>query len=250
MKKSLFSSSRLKVKRANKHIKELNRIIIGFNKIDRYGLRTQKNVNTGNNFVKFNMPSSRRIPLIIGDAIHNLRSALDILIYEIIIMNGKILTSSEERSISFPFRNTRDELVTAINNGIIQTIGIDLINVIVDIIKPYYSGGNNSLCALNKLDIIDKHRLLLSTVSVASGVNSNIDGLGTLINCIFVGGTHNFANIPINANIENQGKPTFDILFTERDFFQNQPVVPTLHQLSQLVSGIIDSIEECIVSRK
>ena len=49
------------------------------------------------------------VSLIIGDAIHNLHTALDLMIWEIESRIGK-----PDRSTKFPFYQTRSELVSAI----------------------------------------------------------------------------------------------------------------------------------------
>ena len=72
------------------------------------------------------------IPLIIGDPIHNLHAALDLLFCELIRVCGG--TVSEWTN--FPFRTTRNELIGTINGREIECIGGVIIDLIVDTIKP------------------------------------------------------------------------------------------------------------------
>ena len=73
-----FKSARLKVERANKHILELNSVLQGFTNTDFYDLSTKKDPNTGHDVLQFRILKSipEVMAPIIGDAIHNLRSAL------------------------------------------------------------------------------------------------------------------------------------------------------------------------------
>jgi hypothetical protein len=63
-----------------------------------------------------------------------------------------------------PFRETRQELIAAVNGGLKETVGDDMANAIVDLIRPYRHGGDDTLCALHDIDIDDKHMLIIPIV--------------------------------------------------------------------------------------
>jgi hypothetical protein len=247
----MFNGPKLKIERAEQHIEELNRILTTFIKTDFCRFHVDKQQNTGHNLIKFEIikPFPCEIPLVIGDAIHNLRSALDLMACEIVSMAG----GRPSRYTNFPFRETKQELEAAINGGEIKIAGPDIVTVLLDNIKPYNNGGNNTLCALHSLDVIDKHRLLIPTISIAAltHVNAKI-GPMILTDCTLVvgqGGVLNLASIPGNIEIEGQGQPAYAILFDKGQVFEGQAVVPTLLQLKQLVSGVVQTIEKAYLAR-
>jgi len=246
----MFESAKLKVKRADQHIEELNRILADFVNSDFCRVEIEKDQDTGNHIVKFRQSKSMPpdVPLVIGDAIHNLRSALDLMACEIVSASGGTPTKWTQ----FPFRDTRQELVGTITGGEMKIAGADIISLIVDKIKPY-KGGDDGLCALHSLDITDKHRLLIPVASVTAltNVNARFGGV-TMTRCTFTvggGGVINIASGGPDLQIEGHGTPAFGISFSEVEVFEGQPVVPTLHQLSKLVAGVIEAVEKAYLAR-
>ena len=80
-----FDGSRLKVEWAYKHIADINSILEVFIGFDFYDLAVDKHSDNGENFLRCNIKSrleEGKVAVIIGDALHNLRSALDLLYYE------------------------------------------------------------------------------------------------------------------------------------------------------------------------
>ena len=133
MSNTFFCCSKLKVERANKHIGELQAVLNSFLKTNFYRLGIDKSPNDGTNVLRFELigtlPSD--VPLIIGDATHNLHTALDLMTWEIESRVGK-----PDRSTKFPFYQTRRELVGAIENGDLKTAP-EISRIIIDDIKPY-----------------------------------------------------------------------------------------------------------------
>jgi len=76
---NLFSGARLKIKRANKHIDELEAEIADFTKPDFCELFVEPDPTTNRQILKFHqtVPAPESIPLIVGDVFHNLRVALE-----------------------------------------------------------------------------------------------------------------------------------------------------------------------------
>lgn len=246
----LFGGSKLKVKRANQHIDELQSILTAFLKTDFYNINVEKNVEDGQYELKFKVTQEfpREIPLVIGDVVHNLRSSLDLMTSEIVIKAG----STPDSYTKFPFYETRQELVGAINGGKIETAPKTIIDLIVDTIKPY-KGGNDPLYALHNLDIVDKHVLLIPTVSVIALLNASAEDEGHNVFqfaqiTVRESGKLNLVSSSHKINITDYGQPAFGVFFDKGQVFEGQPVIPTLHQLSQLVFGIIDAIEKAYLA--
>jgi hypothetical protein len=245
-----FNDSRLKIKRANQHIRELNDVLNTYMRSDFYSLAVELDAETGEEFLCFRtikqMPES--VPLIIGDAVHNLRTALDYLPCQIVRQAG-----GRTGYVKFPFRDTREELVAAVNGGEIKRAGTSVIATIIDEIKPYRQGGNGALCALHDLDITDKHFLLVPTMGIAALNYVDLE-FGSVrmpftIMMVEEGLKIRWAQIPgYPIKVNYKGEPSFKINFREGQPFQFEPVIPTLHQLSQLVSGCVDAIAEAYAS--
>jgi hypothetical protein len=98
---------------------------------------------------------------IVGDALHNLRSALDHLAWQIVIKAGNTPTTAT----AFPICNDIEhhKSVSPERMKGMSQAAIDAINDL----KPYKGGGDpeNLLWCLHRLDAIDKHRLLVTTGS-------------------------------------------------------------------------------------
>jgi hypothetical protein len=248
---AIFTGPKLKVKRANNHIHQLNELLNAFVKTDFCRLHVEEHKDTGDYVLKFEMtkPIPEEVPLTIGDAIHNLRSALDLMACEIVSLSG----GTPSKWTNFPFRDTRQELEATLNGGEIKIAGADIITLIVDIIKPY-KGGNDSLCALHSLDIADKHRLLLPVFSVAAltDVNGKAGGV-TFTNCTFAAGESGILNVlgmPGKFEFQGYGKPAISISFDKAQPLEGQPVIPTLQQLAQIVLGVIQTVEKAFLARR
>jgi hypothetical protein len=138
-----FSASRCKVERAMKHIHDLNKLLVSFSESDFYSVRVEEYKGRNHVVIEF----TRRFPeadgaLILGDALHNLRSAVDILYYQAFYEGTGIVDDRTQ----FPIRNEREEVIAAIDGGLKKKvlsdhpIAIKIRNVIVDVIKPYQTG--------------------------------------------------------------------------------------------------------------
>jgi hypothetical protein len=246
--KTIFSGPRLKIERANKHINELRDVLNVFLETNFYRLGIDKNPKDGTNVITFEafrtLPSE--VPLIIGDAIHNLHTALDLMIWEIESGIGKA-----DRYTKFPFYETGSELVGAMNNGNLKAAP-EIRRLIIDDIKPY-RGGNDLLHGLHDLDIVDKHKLLIPIISMvelrgASGEDERGGSFKGLNFFITQSGRINAISSTQNLKITNHGQPSFELRFDKGDIFEHKPVIPTLYQLSQLVSAILEKFEKAILA--
>jgi len=159
---SIFIDSDEKIKRAKKHINDLVTLMQTFADSDFYAiaveevrwthgwLRNELVVTLDPN-TEFRMEAA----LIIGDALHNLRSALDLLYYK------TIRPGSASAQTRFPILDRREEFERIFNSAFKQQqITQEIADLIRDTIKPYETG-NRSLWALHKLNIRDKHELLI-----------------------------------------------------------------------------------------
>ncbi len=105
------------------------------------------------------------LPLAVGDCVHNARSALDHLAFQLAILNGT--GSSAASEISFPVYLTAGKFKKATEHKVAPFIsGAALAEI--EKYQPYAPGNagkDDVLYVLTRLDNIDKHRLVLVTAS-------------------------------------------------------------------------------------
>lgn len=159
-----FRAAKLKIKRANKHIAEIEgRISILPNE---YAARIQVDPQTGNEFLEYGISQGSEhigdLALMIGDAIHNLKCALD---YAWVGALMKNTVTGGKKLNKFPVYPTRELLEQALTDGKIDESAPGLYDLIVSEIKPY-DGGDSSVRAIHILDRRDKHALLVPLLNV------------------------------------------------------------------------------------
>jgi hypothetical protein len=142
-----ISASRLKVKRAKQHIDDINSAITGFLNSDFYAVSVDKDNEKGSNFLCIDIKPTpfpfHGAALVIGDALHNLRSALDILYYGFV--------SGPTDWTTFPIRDTREELIVPLNSALEKKqITSAVYDLVLDGIKPY-AIGNHTLIFTSKI---------------------------------------------------------------------------------------------------
>jgi hypothetical protein len=158
---------KLKVERAKHHARELECAIQTFRDSDPYGFRIEDDLQTGDKVHRIHI--RRETPdcfaLLIGDAVHNLRTALDHLAWQLVVANGQT-PKSGAGGTQFPFYDPKSgaKPTHGVINGISATA-----QKLIDAVKPY-KGGNDALWTLHQLDITDKHKLLIVTAFALSEI--------------------------------------------------------------------------------
>jgi len=242
----LFAESRLKVDRAMKHINDLNRILTDFAKGYAHEVFIEHDPNGGDDVLKVRQGTlPTEFLLTLGDALHNLRTALDYAVNEIeLLFKGEMTKNTK-----FPVRDTRDALITAINGGLKYKAPEKVIECIVDGIQPYPGGKGFIIWALHGLDIEDKHRLLItkSEVSLIRGITVEDDaGIERVIgNWLAVNDQIAGSPLPAmrNAKVKNKGQPTLNILFGNSPPLPLAPVFGTIHRMTAEVIDALNQLE-------
>ncbi|WP_139205445.1 hypothetical protein [Plantibacter sp. MMLR14_011] len=93
-------------------------------------------------------------PVILGDAVHNARSALDHLAWQLVVKDG----GNPSRRTQFPIAGTPADLAKRVKNDL-SGCSLTTKNRVRQL-QPF-KDGTHSFWALNELDNWDKHRLLL-----------------------------------------------------------------------------------------
>lgn len=242
-----FAAAVAKVERANHHISDFATQVRRF--FDGYPYNVMQEADQETQRFGYHLYERRRFPdrrfaLIIGDALHNLRSALDYLISACSRANG----ASQDRS-QFPFAGEEKKLADAIDRHVTKAGAGEIAAGLVRRLKPY-PGGNDSLIALHALDNIDKHRLVLPLackieVTVTAGLYEGLPESSATGSIYSPEGTSAFiaAQDGYEDAIAHDFSYTGDVVFYKDSMLPNQPCVEALYELSACVADVIEAFE-------
>lgn len=246
----------LKIKRAKEHINDLNALIDAYlaERPMKLFITQDRKTAEKSGIVKIERPIPVNVAVILGDALHNLRTALDHLAYHLI---GR-LTSSEQ-GIHFPFAWKSDPVSVrqTIRSRQMHLAGEHVADAVQDL--NFYFGGNSLLSGLHILDIADKHKLLIAIGRVApiSADNikqmipeASISGPGILA---FVGESEVAFTVKLAGNRaqrraresfqrEAEIQPTFLICFGPETPFNGQALIPKLEEITAEVERAVTHV--------
>lgn len=244
----LFSQARSKIERAKEHIDELNRIFTGFTETRNYAIVIDYEVKTGRYFLRVRSTKSlpEQFSFVLGDAIHNLRAALDYAMSEMeLLWTGKRTTFTK-----FPICETHDALIKAIKSGLAQDKAPrQVYECIEDVVQPYRRGDGEALWCLHLLDIRDKHELLIANTELTDIVGIRIKderGKEHIIDPWRVV-DHHIAQVQITGTqypkITDEGQGTFRVTFNQWLPFGRDEIIPTLYHLAELLNWTLNEVE-------
>jgi hypothetical protein len=250
----MFEGAVSKVERANKHIRDLNDVLNAFSNTDLHDLLVETNPDTGKQVLRIVTPRMpEAVPFILGDAIHNLRTALDHVWWGATEWVG----GTPHRQTKIPFDATRQKVIGRIDKGPIKALGGDeIIHVLMNVIEPHYDARpDNPFVALHNLDITDKHCALIPVLSATRvfGVSlEDTEGHWTAHNLslrIAASGSGYVLGPETDGTfeIENKGRATFDVILGKDQPFGGRQVIPTLHYFSDAVRSAIQHFQDAAV---
>jgi hypothetical protein len=243
----LFFDARLKIKRAHKHIGDMNLALLALEQ--NYTSAIERDPSTGiqqvTHFSSDLQSQIQELSLIVGDIIHNLRAALDFA-WHSTVERHYIHKSSRSRR-KFPVCDSRKKLEDALHGIEIDTLHPDLFNLLMSEIQPYKGGKNGVVYTLNELDVSDKHLLLLDLTPwgmirdiVIRDKDGNISkGRGMPAPAI---GRHTIS-FERNITIEDKGKVSVTVTLKESDIFHGVPISSLLPSFSKYVLYIVNLLE-------
>ena len=243
----LFSDARLKIERAKEHIKNFLSRIVEFGHSNGHSVLVHCKTNTG--YDALEIVSSKAIPpdlmCIAGDAIHNLRSALDVAMSEIEF----VATGKRTDDVLFPVYKRRDYLEKAVESRLKGKAPKRVIDYIVDSIQPYETGNGAAIWQLHRLDIEDKHRLIIPKLQFEWVRNIRyVDETGeefTVPEWIITNTRRVFfPTEKRGVQVTHKGHSSVSILFGKGMPFESKHVFPTLGQLTTYVSETLTVLEE------
>ena len=250
-----FKDARLKLEWADRHILQLQAAWKAYCDSDFCELVVEDHPDGGQILKIVSVkPLWADFALLLGDAVHNLRSSLDYAVNEILGWKDTRLTfpmSESFQELQDSFR-TEPEVVEGRTkrkgrNAPVEIAVPGIAEFFLDEIKPY-RGGGNSLWILNKLSQRDKHRLLLPTVCIheITGINAVDKNRNVLRNCsarVGAGGTMNMVDFAGGITIESYGKPTASILINEPGIIDSTSLLPALFEMRQACHETIRSLD-------
>lgn len=215
MQRPEFAGPYAKLRRAEHFVRELER------DRDERAEATRRTARTvfedGRPFLTFDDDASLQPGLIVGDAVHNLRAALDLMSSELAHLNGE-----DRNRIKFPFGTSAAGLETQIKDKRFTLAGSDAVDLLRRI-APYH-GGNQALRNLHDLDIQDKHTALIVTGS----------------QWFYSGDPRE----PESAHVEG-----YDYIFPYDSVFPGEKVLHTLKHLVQVIEGTLESFATLVAMR-
>jgi hypothetical protein len=246
-----FMAADLKVQRAKYHLQELK------TKIDQFfrnggaevvfeiapEFETIGGSRTGSFTYRKREPIPSEWPAIIGDILHNLRSSLDLIACELHRITGG--PPEEIRGVQYPFCTGKSDLAGEIKKRRLNRIGGDF-REIIENTAPYI-GGNDGLCAIHDLDILDKHRIIVPAIAIVAfdwpvPITSGHQKFATGI----VKDGQRLMIFPETLFPHPQGptiKVEFSIVFGDVDVFRGRNVVLQLQACLESIELILDHFE-------
>lgn len=155
----------LKLHRAAEHVGNVRATVDAYLSERPYRLMIRSDANTyqRTTYVKQHAAWPKFLNCEIGDAIHNMRSALDHIMWQLVSDKTEI---HERHNIQFPFAQKLESLDRTIENRKAGLAGKNVVNAIKEL-KPY-RGGNEILWTIHELDVADKHHGILTTMVIGS----------------------------------------------------------------------------------
>lgn len=128
-------------------------------------------------------PLSASLPVILGEAVQNMRTALDYLVYELALfaLAGKTLRTRTQ----FPIATAVENYFTTGRHQVRPLLGEHRRRIRK--LQPYQSSGDpkdTALATLNRLSNTEKHRLLLTVTHMIGGLSFNLVNDGARVRIV------------------------------------------------------------------
>jgi hypothetical protein len=241
------AGARLKIERANKHFRDLEEVLAGIPNL--YTVSVQTDSQDRGHRIEHDVPNLEEIrnnlALIIGDCIHNLKTALDFIWAETLMRTAPGIPTGH---LKFPIFETSKYLEDILRDRKIDTLNPALFRLMTVEIKAYRTG-NGLLWSLHKLDLTDKHRLLLPLVQRAGISGITVKDKFKEI----TGGTWSLSapppyriDIPATHEIKHKGKLSLSIVLDKGTPLQGFEVSQAVTLLVKHVKQIVQRLEAVV----
>jgi hypothetical protein len=244
----LFVAPAQKIARAKRHISEAAGECESFFKRRPYAVVVEAPPPTATDFriwkVRVREPVPDHLPAVIGDAIHNLRSALDLLACDIVRHNGGNVTG-----VYLPFASGASELERTIKEKNLRRASPEAVALLRSM-KPY-RGSNADLRALHDLDIHDKHK---GPIAVVSAVTTpiwtapfvgpdQVPRIPSWISAVADG--HWLITLPsrLSPPLGTEIPSVFKLIFAKGTALEGEQVIPTLIRLAENTASVVKAFQ-------
>lgn len=239
-----FHQSRLKIERANQHIADIERLLTDLP--NSYVSSVEVDPDARYKSIKHDVINKRFMSdaaLMIGDAVHNLKCALD---YAWIKTVERVAPLALGKFAKFPVYATREALEAALRGRKIDVASPALFSLMLDEIHPY-DGGNFAIWPIYVLDKRDKHRLLIPIIQYSSISGVEVEDEAGVLHRGDTWGTTKappyYIDFKYELNIKNKGKLTLNITFDNTLIEYAPRVEGTLSIYSRFILQIVETLE-------
>lgn len=254
MSKPSFKGARLKLERAKQHIKDFHSRAETFCESTSAHLFVENDAHTRERTLTVEVDTTvpDEFSLITGDAVHNLRSSLDHLTWDII----RPFSPERPHDVQFPFVRKAEGFESAIPHRQIQLAGEEVVQRFREL-KPY-PGGDDLLYGLHQLDIADKHQLILTVQSLVGFERLDIRDIDPTApeiiiektafsrvgkdNRIAVWNYDPTSSVPVPDQTK-EVRMAMQIMFREGQPLAQKGVFQSLRAMAMAIESIIDSFE-------
>jgi hypothetical protein len=248
--------ARAKVDRAKLHLRELETENGSYFDSNPYEIRTKRDPNTRRliYYIASAQPPPVAIAAIAGDILQNLRSALDHLAYQLVLVGSGSV--GPFNYVYFPIADSAEKYES---RKIAQLKGArqDAIYA-VEACKPY-KGGDDTLWLIHRLNNIDKHRLLVTVGSAFRSLDigghvvrkmakdnphlGDIPALSAFFKpadrmCPIKIGDELFIDMP-DAEVDQEMQFRFELAFNEPQISEGEPILERLAQMLVTVDNLL-----------
>jgi hypothetical protein len=246
-----------KVERANKHIRDLNTAIVAFMATNPYKVLAKHDAQTRKPvyYLADVQPVPAEIPVILGDAIHGLRTALDHLAQQLYLVGSGASVSRRETSFFIAPKASEYKRVVG---GKVEKMRREAIEALAAL-EPYKGGKGNDFWILHGLNNIDKHRSLMAAgssyrsvdifpVLLAKMPEPMRSAFGTISQSLFIKPADNLCPLKtgdelligdvdeaLNADVQF----TFDVALHEPEIIEPGPMLEIVQRLADLVGNTV-----------
>lgn len=244
-----YKDTRLKIKRAEEHIRNVYAAILA---LENSCTVTVEQRPDGGQTLKHEIPDFRAalddISLIVGDAVHNLRTALDFSWYSTI---ERLLPDKISDATKFPVRRDRKNVEGALHGIEVDTRCQTLFDLIMVRIQPYERGHNEAVWTLHNIDIFDKHLLLLDLDPTGYikgiGVRNENGELyrGNSMPASGVDGRY-IIDFRSGLKVEDKGKLSVAVTLQQAGIFKPVPITSLLSSFRNFAFYTVELLENVI----
>ena len=223
----------LKITRAEQHLSDLRRALTGYLESQPYGAMYEYDPSYGSRVrgLRITEHPPPGFAAYVGDCLHNLRSALDYLAWELVLAAGQTPNDRTEFPIfSEPLKYSKAASIrlTGVSPAPLAT---------VEALQPYHNGqsfADHPLWILHRLSILDKHRSLLLAGAWVEGadlftVGSRVDP--NTWTTVFVRPTA----LEPDVDLLDYARRSFFVTLQQTEIAPRRPVVEVLAELVQFV---------------